>query len=81
MPEKRDISQEILEYLRKHPEASDTLEGIAEWWLLNQRIHYEMQRVKAAILKLVKQGCIIELKNKGSGIRYRLNPANQEGEN
>jgi len=35
---KKRYLQEILEYLRKHPEASDTLEGIAEWWLLNQRI-------------------------------------------
>ena len=74
MPRNKDISQEILEYLRKHPDASDTLEGITEWWLLNQRISYEMERVKAAVLKLVKQGWIEEIKTKNSRIRYHLKP-------
>jgi hypothetical protein len=74
MPAKKDISQEILEYLGKHPDASDTLAGITEWWLLNQRISYEMKRVKEAISKLITHGWIIEIKGKDRTIRYRLNP-------
>ena len=73
MLEKRDVSEEILEYLRNNPDASDTLEGITEWWLLNQRINYEMKKVEAAILKLVKHGWVVEIKGKDSRIRYRLN--------
>ena len=46
-----DLSDKILKYLFKHPDGNDTLEGITEWWLLNQRISYEMKRVKAAVLK------------------------------
>ena len=71
---KNDISEEILNYLSKHPDANDTLEGITEWWLLNQRISYEMKRVKAAVLRLVEEGWIIEIKGNNSTVRYRLNP-------
>jgi hypothetical protein len=71
---KNDISEEILNYLFKHPDANDTLEGITEWWLLSQRISHEMKRVKAAVLRLVEEGWIIEIKGNNSTVRYRLNP-------
>jgi hypothetical protein len=74
MPEKKDISREILEYLHKHPDASDTLEGIAEWWILSERIHDEIGRVKAAVFKLMKQGWVIEIRGRNSAVRYRFNP-------
>jgi hypothetical protein len=74
MASKNDISEEILNYLFKHPDANDTLEGITEWWLLSQRISYEMKRVKTAVFKLVEEGWIIETKGKNSTVRYRLNP-------
>jgi hypothetical protein len=74
MVEENDISEEILNYLFKHPDAGDTLEGIAEWWLLSQRINYEVKRVKTAVLKLVRQGWVIEIKGKDSKVRYRLKP-------
>jgi hypothetical protein len=67
----RDISEEILEYLRKHPEASDTLEGITEWWLLNQRIHDEVIKVKEAVSSLVEGGWLVEIKGSDSRVRYR----------
>lgn len=74
MTNQSDIAVEILNYLLKHPEANDTLEGITEWWLLNQRISYEMKRVKAAITKLIKEGWVIEFRGRNSLARYRLNP-------
>lgn len=78
MAAKNDISEEILNYLFKHPDANDTLEGITEWWLLSQRISYEMNRVKAAVKKLVQEGWIIEIKGKNSTVRYRLNSAKRK---
>lgn len=74
MATKNSISEEILNYLFKHPDANDTLEGITEWWLLSQRISYEMKRVEAAVLKLVEEGWIIEIKGENSTVHYRLNP-------
>lgn len=78
MADRNNIAKEILNYLSKHPKASDTLEGITEWWLLNQRIGYEMKRVKAAVEQLVQKGWIIEIEGKNTKIRYRLNPEKQE---
>jgi hypothetical protein len=78
MAAKNDISEEILNYLFKHPDANDTLEGITEWWLLSQRISYEMNRVKAAVKKLVQEGWIIEIKGTNSTVRYRLNSAKRK---
>jgi hypothetical protein len=74
MPAKDKIAEEILDYLRKHPEACDTLEGITEWWLLEQRIKYELKRIEAAISNLVKQGWVLEIKRKNSRPHYCLNP-------
>jgi hypothetical protein len=74
MGTKNDISEEILNYLFKHPDANDTLEGISEWWVFSQRINCEMKRVKAAVVKLVEEGWIIEIKGKNSTVRYRMNP-------
>ena len=79
MAARKDISQEILEYPFNHPDASDTLEGITEWWLLSQRIRYEMKRVQTAISKLTQDGWLIEIKQKNSSARYRLNPNKRHG--
>jgi hypothetical protein len=73
MATENDISEEILNYLLKHPDANDTLEGITEWWVLSQRISYEIKRVKEAILKLVKEGWVTEIKRTNSTPRYRFN--------
>lgn len=34
------LALEILQYYLRHPEAADTLEGVARWRLLEQRIHH-----------------------------------------
>jgi hypothetical protein len=74
MAQQNNISGQILNYLFKHPDASDTLEGITEWWLLNQKIRYEMEKVKVAVSKLVEEGWVIEIPEKNSTIRYKLSP-------
>src|SRR5437016_2658461 len=46
---KSDVAEEILSYLRNHPNAADTLEGILKWWLPRQRYETEQQRIEQAL--------------------------------
>ena len=60
--EELEIAHAILRYLSKNPDAGDTLEGIAEWWLLKERIDREVSEIERAVSYLVHQGLVIEKK-------------------
>ena len=68
-----EIGYEILAYLIKHPNAQDTMKGIMEWWLLEQKIEHEAAKVKNALGGLVAKHWILERKGKNSSIYYRIN--------
>lgn len=52
------IALSILDYLVKHPDAKDTLTGIASWWLLRDYVDKLLQQVSHAIDFLVAQDLI-----------------------
>lgn len=57
----KERQREICFYLlSNNADASDTLEGIAEWWLLDQWIEFETQNVSEALAKLVSEGLVVE---------------------
>ncbi len=70
---KLPVAGEILAYLAEHPDAQDTVEGIVEWWLLEQKIKRQMTQVKDALTELVAQGLVLEDKGKDGRIHYRMN--------
>ncbi len=70
---KPHIIQEILAYLSEQPNAQDTLEGIAEWWLLKQTVRHKTMEVKESLSELVVQGLILEQKGKNGHTYYRIN--------
>ena len=49
----------ILNYLVKHPDAKDTLEGIARWWILREQIEQSVEKVSQTLADLVAQEFII----------------------
>jgi len=53
-----DIGEGILEYLRSHPQASDTSTGICTWWLPAQGIYRTEAQVKAVLEQLAEEGAI-----------------------
>jgi hypothetical protein len=57
--EKELLSQRILRYLEKHPEAGDTLEGIVTWWLEQERIDRVVDDVADALRNLEKKGTVL----------------------
>jgi hypothetical protein len=67
------MAENILAYLATHPEAQDTMEGIVEWWLLEQEIRRSTAQVKAALAELVAQGLVLERRGKDGQIHYRIN--------
>lgn len=68
------VALQILSYLSTHPNAQDTVEGIAEWWLLEQRIRHVSRHVKQALAELVAQGMVLERTGEDARVHYRLNP-------
>ena len=75
LPDKSQIAREILAYLRKHPEAQDTLDGILQSWLSGRKDRYTPTRVREVVKDLVLEGTIVENKLPGSNTAYGLNLA------
>jgi DNA-binding PadR family transcriptional regulator len=69
----RPIADEILAYLVKHPEAQDTLEGITEWWLLEQRIRSAVAEVDGALRNLVAEDLLVTRRCADGRTYYALN--------
>ena len=72
-PDDLEIAQIILKYLKKHPEARDTIQGIAEWWLLNEKIEQTLEKVQNALEYLVAQEFIVKRDYQGQKTAYALN--------
>jgi hypothetical protein len=67
------IAQDILSYLLTHAAAEDTVEGIVEWWLLEERIKRRTQEVQKALDALVVESLIVARESKDSKTHYRIN--------
>jgi hypothetical protein len=68
-----DIAHEILAYLADHPHAQDTLEGIVQWWLLEQEILRSTSKVQIALAELISQGLVLEREGRDLRTHYRIN--------
>lgn len=68
--DKDEIAKRIMNYLRKHPDAGDTLEGIAKWWLQSECIEQSVEKVSAALQQLVKKGMIKKQKAKYGNVFF-----------
>src|SRR5437667_12585644 len=69
----RPSAWEILAYLSEKPGAQDTLEGIVEWWLLEQRIRHLVTETKAALRELVVERLVLARHSSDGRTHYRLN--------
>ena len=52
------LCREILDYFQTHPNAADTVEGIANWWLPRQRYETTRARIQLALDRLVAEGLV-----------------------
>jgi hypothetical protein len=72
-PRERELCEELLGYLREHPHAMDSLEGIAEWWLPRHQIRVGVERIARALETLTRRGMLQEVED-GDRLLYRLRP-------
>jgi hypothetical protein len=53
-----EIERSVLAYLDCHPQAADTLRGIVNWWLPQQRYETGCQRIEQVLSELVARGVL-----------------------
>jgi len=65
------VAQSILGYLAEHPQAMDTVEGIAQWWIMRQQIRVNVTTLMRVVEELAEKGLLEEL-GVGEQRLYRL---------
>lgn len=53
-------ASEILDYLSRHPNGQDTIEGILQWWVMEACIRKWEPKIDEAVAVLVEQGYLLE---------------------
>lgn len=76
--EKPQLTHDVLAYMFEHQDAQDTLEGIIEWWLVEQEVKHQIVAVKEVIAELVEQGLIIQHRGPDSRHHYRVNRSKEK---
>jgi hypothetical protein len=72
-PEETLIAQDILSYLLTHTAAEDTVEGIVEWWLLEEKIKRRTKEVQRVLDEMVNERLIVARESKDLKVHYRIN--------
>lgn len=68
----QQIAYDILAYLSENPDAQDTLEGIAEWWLSEKTVKPNITVVGEALTELVDRGLVIARSGKDTQTFYKV---------
>ncbi len=58
MNDVQKVAAQIKRYIRNRPNAADSLQGIATWWLRQKKIEENFQLVEEAVTLLLAQGVI-----------------------
>lgn len=63
-----------MSYLEHAPQAADTVEGIAEWWIYLQRLRTARDAVQAAVDELVAEGRLRRIERIDGQVLYAAAP-------
>ena len=66
-----EVAQSILAYLAEHPQAMDSVEGIAQWWIMRQQVRVNVMKLTQVLRQLVESGLVEEIGEREQR-RYRL---------
>jgi hypothetical protein len=73
-----EIAKQILLYFVRNPQAADSLEGIARWRLLEERLSRTVKQTEEVVKWLVSEGYLQEIEPTGCTKLYRLDPRRQD---
>jgi hypothetical protein len=68
------VAREILSYFLRHPEAADSLTGIARWRLMQETVRHSVEQTSAALSWLIAAGYMREETRVATGQIFQLNP-------
>jgi hypothetical protein len=74
----RKAACSILRYLLEHPQAKDTREGIAAWWLRQREIERAVHETFAGLDILVADHLVVERRGLGLEPYYSVNTAQRD---
>jgi Fe2+ or Zn2+ uptake regulation protein len=66
-----EVADVINRYLISRPNATETVEGVAKWWLVRQRYQDSMDLVQRALELLVEYGDVEKVSVAGGKVMYR----------
>jgi hypothetical protein len=66
-----DLARCVLAYLAEHPQATDTLDGIAEWWVMREQVRIDVNLLEQVLHSLTEQGLLEEIHG-GAQVRFSL---------
>ena len=70
-----ELAGHIAAYLEHHPEAADTVDGIAHWWLQRQRYRTAVTQIQQALDRLEAQGVVTATTSTTGRLVYRATRA------
>lgn len=68
-----EVERTVLAYLRHHPQAADTLRGIVNWWLPQQRYECGCQHIEQVLGRMVAEGLLDRDRLPDGEVLYALN--------
>jgi hypothetical protein len=72
------LTKRILSYLAEHPQAGDTIEGIAQWWLQDPQLQRSRNALQEALDYLSAQDLIVVRRGRNGHVYYSMNPEKRD---
>lgn len=66
-----------MSYFLRNPHAADSLEGVARWRLLEERVHRQLENTDQALNWLVHHGFLVKVSSEWTESVYQLNDVNR----
>lgn len=71
--ENQETAHKILAYLMDNPDAKDTLEGIVDWWLLQQDLKRNVALIRKTVEELIHKKFLLERQGNDMRKYYQIN--------